>query len=400
MGIPEIIIANLNANVADVRVTRNARFMDQKVTPDVISFLAECVLVLEPGLQLHFTKNDIWRLPYFVENVQTIFGKPSPEEKSAEHEYDKFTAQPLKALAYAGLLQETRVGIANHYSVNDRLSLEFVAVSPQRALEFLQSYIEIVLRKSGLFNKFSTYFESPQTQSDYDVLRAEFIDFMIGNTAINKEVEVRRIFPKVLNPLAVAKRAHGAQKGRVSKQIFLQSDLLYNQTNFRDLGKAKSKTRQLHSVAAPPRSGDALQNYLTKKAMDAVKRRHAPLSEMAGELSDGDATQVHHIFPRSHQPELVDVLENLILLTPSQHFTLAHPGNRTGSVSLEYQTRCLMAKSVAIRMSNAMGDGFYTMEKLREVIRVGFALDENSETWGLDDIDSFLELRLLSVQGK
>ena len=79
MGIPDRIIANLNANVEDVRVTRNARFMDQKVTPDVISFLAECILALEPALQLHFTKNDIWRLPYFVENVQTIFGKPSPD---------------------------------------------------------------------------------------------------------------------------------------------------------------------------------------------------------------------------------------------------------------------------------------------------------------------------------
>ena len=400
MGIPDRIIANLNANVEDVRVTRNARFMDQKVTPDVISFLAECILALEPALQLHFTKNDIWRLPYFVENVQTIFGKPSPEEKSASHEYDKFTAQPIKALSYAGLLQETRAGNANYYSVNDRLSLEFVAISPQRALEFLQSYLEIVLQKSGLFSRFSNYFNSPQSQSDYDVLRTEFIDFMIGNTAINTEVEVRRIFPKVLNPLAVAKRAHGAQKGRVSKQIFLQSDLLYNQTNFRDIGKAKSKTRQMHAVVAPPRSADALQNYLTKKAMDAIKRRHAPLSEMTGELSQGEATQVHHIFPRSHRPELVDVLENLILLTPSQHFTLAHPGNRTGSVSLEYQTRCLMAKSVAIRMSNVMGDGFYAAEKLRDVIRVGFVLDESSETWDLDDIDSFLEARLVSVQGK
>jgi len=61
----------------DVRETKDARFMDQKVTPDVLSFIAECILNL-PGNIATFTVKDIWDSEYFEKNTKAIFGKPSP----------------------------------------------------------------------------------------------------------------------------------------------------------------------------------------------------------------------------------------------------------------------------------------------------------------------------------
>ena len=41
------------------------------------------------------------------------------------------------------------------------------------------------------------------------------------------------------------------------------------------------------------------------------------------------ATQAHHIFAQSDYPDIADYVENLIMLTPNQLFTMAHPKNNT-----------------------------------------------------------------------
>jgi len=99
----------------DVRKTRDARFMDQKVTPDILSFIAECILNL-PGSKLRFTVKDIWGSEYFEKNTKAIFSKPSPGNTSAKHEYDKFIQQPLKMLVYANILAVKKDGKANFFT--------------------------------------------------------------------------------------------------------------------------------------------------------------------------------------------------------------------------------------------------------------------------------------------
>jgi hypothetical protein len=51
-----------------------------------------------------FTVQNIWDSQYFIQNVRAIFNKPSATNSTAKSEYDKFIQQPLKLLAYAGVL--------------------------------------------------------------------------------------------------------------------------------------------------------------------------------------------------------------------------------------------------------------------------------------------------------
>ena len=56
----------------DIRKTRDARFSDQKCTPDVICFIADCIIntVHEHD---YFDVNQIWNSQYFIKNtIQTI----------------------------------------------------------------------------------------------------------------------------------------------------------------------------------------------------------------------------------------------------------------------------------------------------------------------------------------
>ena len=89
----------------DVRKSKDARFMDQKVTPDVLSIIADCVLNFDADRNIEFTKDDIWNDNYFNTNVKGIFNKPDAQNETTRQEYDKFTSQPLRTLAYSGVLE-------------------------------------------------------------------------------------------------------------------------------------------------------------------------------------------------------------------------------------------------------------------------------------------------------
>ena len=74
----------LNQYDLDVRKSGDARFADQKCTPDVVCFIADCVLnIVQSGQD--FTVNDIWNSQYFIKNAVAVFGKPLPTNASARH---------------------------------------------------------------------------------------------------------------------------------------------------------------------------------------------------------------------------------------------------------------------------------------------------------------------------
>lgn len=379
MELDEVLDSHFSQTVLDIRSTRNGRWMDQKVTPDVLSFVADCVINLDPKLaEKGFSKNDVWFSPYFMANVTLYFGKPDAEDDGAKLEYDKFTAQPLKTLAYAGILSEFQSGRTNYYRIANLPLLRFVSLSQANAFNFLVRYIRAVLEASGFYHHVEHYFASKCTNEDLLFLKGKFHAFTVGNTAINGRTEMARIFPKVLNPLACFKGLPGTQKGRVSKFPINFSDLRYNDTNWRDVGKDKRITRQEQATLVP---SETLREYETKKVMDAVRNRHSPQSELQDAWSHGDATQVHHIFPRSKYPSLVATKENLILLTPTQHYTKAHPKNSTGSVDRNYQIDCLVAKIRSVEKSDVF-DLFYTPEGMRFVLLAGLGMETSvDEPW-------------------
>ena len=99
-------------------------------------------------------------------------------------------------------------------------------------------------------------------------------------------------------------------------------------------------------------------------------------SEVHDQWGNGEATQVHHIFPKSKFPQLAHYLENLIKLTATQHFTKAHPDNKTQEINRDYQLTCLLAKADTVEDSlNVIGDKYYRKESFIFVINTG--LDQN-----------------------
>lgn len=367
----------LNSINYDIRIKQDARFMDQKCTPDVVCIIADCIINLresEPNKE--FIVQDIWDSQYFIKNVKAIFNKPSATNPTTKSEYDKFIQQPLRLLAYAGVLHIEKRGTKNFYKVANLLVLEYISLKDRNAYNFLYQYFVKVLSDSGLLKFFEAYkvkFENGNlSQVDFEDLQSRFIKFIIGNTAINGEVEIRRIFPKLLNVFACENNLPGSVKGRMSESQFYYTDLMYNRKNWRDMSKDKTISRQ-EAINVSEQNiieGTAFNAYLVQKAMNQIRKMYTE-SEVKDQWANGDATQIHHIFPKSKFPQLAHYLENLIKLTATQHYTKAHPNNKTDAINLDYQLVCLLAKSDSIEKSLQKNELYYRKESFVYCINTG-----------------------------
>ncbi|GAA9002288.1 hypothetical protein HpHA116_02320 [Helicobacter pylori] len=334
----------------DIRKTQNARWIDQKCTLDVLSLVADCILEFtQCNIEKSFSIRDIWDSPYTNENVKMIFSKPDLNSDFSMHEYDKFFSQPIKLLAYSGILFETRTGNRNIYTIQNIELLEYLMQRETNALKFLILYIQKVLMDSGIYPLFDNFLQKQDTES-FKQLKDGFTHFTINNTAINNATECFRIFTKIINPLAFYYGKKGTRKGYLSNTIITKDELNYNRINWRDIGKDKNTTRQEYDLINS--KGIANSNYLISKAKKVVKRYNDrfnnSLSEVKQEKEESQATQIHHIFPIQDFPLITDYIENLIALTPNQHFIYAHPNNQTRLIDKDIQYICLLAKTTTI----------------------------------------------------
>ncbi len=372
----------------DIRKSGDARWIDQKCTHDVLSIIADCIVEYvdsteaSDGATIEFTVSDIWHSDYARENVIEIFSKPDPELK-AGNEYDKYFGQPIKLLGYSKVLNARKDKNRYYYSINDRAVLEKIALRETNALTFLYEYISKVLNDSGLYDSFDYFFDN-QTKESYKKLRDDFIEFTINNTNINGTTECGRIFTKVINPLAFKLKKLGTEKGRISKNTITLSDLQYNRSNWRDVlsGKEKSVTRAEHEPTLEQLQARALASYTVNKAKKAVRKFNdvyfAGRSEVNQSTEIVLATQAHHIFPQSDYPTISDYVENLIMITPNQHFSMAHPNNNTQYVDNDFQYICLIAKSSKIYqdLTSDREEKFYDFDAYKYVLDTGLETEE------------------------
>lgn len=377
----------------DLRKSGNGRWIDQKCAADVVTVVADCIYNYAlPDGQRVFTTPEIWHDRYTVENVEAIFKKPGVESAAARNEYDKFFQQPMEMLANAGVLRKIKCGNRNYYQVNSMEVLEYIALRERNALFFLQTYIEKVLRDSGIYPAFEAFFQA-QTRDSYQCAKETFSTFIIRHTKINGVVECNRIFIKVLNPLAYLHNSRGTEKGRLSQQIITYDMLMYNRNNFRDVyaDKPKGTTRKEYAAAHPAEVNEAYYRYQSTKAKrylrlfnDQSRGGRTEHPEPA-HLAD-QAIHMHHIFPEALYPEISSCLENLAALTPTQHLGYAHPGGRTQEIDRHYQHLLLLSKAERIRenLADPFVETIYEFSNLLFVLSVGF---DNDDVLDIADLD-------------
>lgn len=383
----------LDAHDYDIRKTHNGRWIDQKCTMDVMCLVSDCIVEYTNNKEdKTFTVNDIWYNDYTIENVQQIFSKPNPTEK-AYNEYDKYFGQPIKLLDAAGIIHGEKSGRGYVYSIINQELLEYISFRERNSFNFLCLYIEKVLKDSEIYGMFEKFFQL-QDKNSFKDLKDGYTQFIIANTPINGSTECGRIFTKVLNPLACKYRKRGTEKGYISKNIITQDMIMYNQRNWRDvlLDKPKGMTRVDYKITL----SEPAENYMTKYRIERAKKNLRKFNDLyrngRTEVYDERhmedlATQMHHIFPANEYPLIADYMENLIALTPTQHFSYAHPDNNTRYIDRAYQYMCLLSKTGTIRenLLNDRGEPIvYDFYLYQKVLNTGLETEEFSDVKEMD----------------
>jgi hypothetical protein len=381
------VIEFCNLKNYDVRITGNARWIDQKCTPDVLWSISDFVLNYVDQVNNQFTPADIWKSDYAKLTIHETFSKPGTAEVAAESEYDKVFSQPLSLLCYAGVITDISNTHRHLYQVSNRGVLEYIATNDMNSLRFLQIYIEKVLNDSDLYYWFESFFNL-QNKASFNILKSKFVEFYHVYTPIKKDYEPKRIFTKVLNPLAHKYGKCGTERGRMSRNKITKAEMMYNQDNFRDIYKEKPKdiTRKEWLELNPNiniRTGYFEQMMTRAKA--TLRENIVRFRNNISELTQFDQTQndmiapsqIHHIFPKNEFTEIQHYIENLIAITPNQHFSYAHPQNNTQIIDLESQKTILLAKTLSIKenLSNPMEESIYEFSNLLYVLHVGWSDD-------------------------
>lgn len=353
----------------DVRKSKDARFVDQKCTPDIVCFMADCVLNLIATKPV-FVINDVWGTQYFIQNSRVIFNKPWANDKKAYNEYNKVLSQPLKLLAYSRVLNVEKINGSLTFSVNNEELLDFISRKDRNAYNFLYSYFSKVLADSGFLKHIETYREDclKNLNEARENLYEKYFRFISGNTPTKSRLDIRRMFHKILNVYAVEHNIPGSN-GNFSASY---SEMMYNKKNWRDYDKEKSVTRQESLNTEDIEKQEFINAYYVQKAIALIRKIHKE-SEVKDQWGIGEATQVHHIFPRSVFPQLAHYVENLILLTATQHNTKAHPSNKTQQINKDYQLTCLLSKANSIEISINKGEFVYRKESFIFVINTGLS---------------------------
>lgn len=389
----QAIIDFCNQYDYDIRKSKNGRWIDQKCAADVVTVVADCIynyaLQDEDGI---FTTQEIWHYKYTVENVEAIFKKPGVESEAAKHEYDKFFQQPMEMLANAKVLKKMKKGARNFYQVSNMGILGYIALRERNALIFLKTYIEKVLKDSGIYSAFEDFFME-QTKDAYQHVKETFSRFIINNTKINGEVECNRIFIKVLNPLAYFNNSRGTERGRLSEQNITYDMLMYNRNNFRDVyaDKPKGVTRKEYAATHPVQINEAYYHYQSAKAKRYLRmfndqNRAGRTEHLEAAYMQDRAIHMHHIFPEALYPEICYYLENIIALTPTQHLNYAHPNGHTQEIDEQYQHLLLLSKADRIyeNLTDTKVEKIYEFSNFLFVLHIGFDNDDVLEIADMD----------------
>ena len=403
------IIDHLAQYDLDLRKSKDGTALDMKDTPDIVSYIADCIMNFVDThesskthrKQISFTVSDIWFSDYAIKTAVEVFGKPAPDTPKAVQEYNKFFTLPIKALLYAKVLSATRNGRNYIFQVHNYELLEFISQRDSYAARFLALYFKKVLNDSGLYGVFEDFFEL-ETIDALKKIRTEFVALMfeygLKGQKGGSPLECNRTCNKVINVLAYYERKKGAFRGRVSdEQISLQATR-YNDSNFIDKakgkpkgitrseyeGEARARARLEYDISRAKRNVDrfnmafnegyseALPSTITTYALTGVDIRF--------ELSAARqaATDKHHIFPVSNYPSISTYYENIICLTPEQHYNWAHPHHDTSVVNREYQYYLVLSKAEQIMLNVKYLVGapdFYNFRRFTKVLDVGLDTD-------------------------
>lgn len=365
---------------------------EQKTTPDLVWCVSLVIseLIVEDPNRI-FSDKDIRESKTFNSLMQDYFSK-APQAQ-AKNEYNKVSSYQLGLLAYAGVLENVG-GRPKKYRVNEIELIKFISINDLNASRFLTEYTEKFLVDNNLIEIFNIYKNTPN-QDNHLRAKEAYWNWALINTNIkgtNRD-HTYRVFNKIFNVFCYKHNIPGEDASNITNGPCPYSFLIYNRKNFRDKDMPSGMTRQQYKEEILSEiDNDGVVATLLKKAKEAVRTRHGNDSEIKDTdlgYEPNSGVHVHHILPQHSYSQYSLSRENLISLTPGQHFSRAHIEGNTRTISPEFQIICLKQKFLYIKESLEAKDDFYSLPEFIKILNTCFNLDL-SEDISISETEQFL----------
>ena len=346
---------------------------EQKITPDLLWCICQVLQdITLTNRNLVFTDRDIRKSQIFNNLMVDYFSKPFQSENT-ENEYNKVSSYQLGFLVYCNVIEEVTSG-PKSYKIQNLNIIKELATHELNALNFLNAFVDKFILDNGLYTFFNNYCNN-QTQNNYIKAKEAYWLWSKKNTKIrtNKPTHSNRVFNKIFNIYAFANSLSGQLGANISERKCPYNYLIYKRVNFRDemlpRGLSRKEYRELEEV-------EATLERKERQTKKEVREKH-PFGEIQifnlGYVNNYNFN-CHHILPKNEFKKFMAYRENIIILTPEQHYSFAH--NRgTSSINDEYQIQCLIYKLQSIENSIINFENFYNFENFIEMINSLFKLD-------------------------
>lgn len=284
--------------------------------------------------------------------------------------------------------------------------LNFLSISINNAIAFLSIYTILFFEKNGLGKNLYNFFRNQinsslnenKTINDYELNKLFenwkelwYLKSNITRPCIEgkkkKELELNRIWPKVINPLAFSLNKLGSIKLVCKKVLF--TDLIYNKLNWRDKTKPKDLPRDWNKYENEKH--DSSYKITKAKEITIVINEYAnnALSEYINSKNECSQLHVHHIIPIKRNNKFESTLENLICITPSEHAMAHKGGNR--KVDAKFQIDLLLSKLNTIKNCPSINlvdwNISYSLENFKQMLySINSNYFNNLETFNVDQL--------------
>jgi len=365
------------------KIPKKGIHYEQKTTPDLIWCIANVILnFAKENWGMVFSDENVRSSAIFNSFMQDYFSK-APQEK-AKNEYNKVSSYQLGLLAYSGVLEQLSTG-PKTYKIKSKEALEYLAVNDFNAAKFLGEYTKKFLKDNDLEKIFYKYRINP-SQQNYLEAKEAYWQWALVNTAVKgvSKDHTYRVFNKIFNVFCYVSQVPGEDGSNIKAGPCPYSFLIYNRENFRDKDMPAGMTRtQYREEVLSEIDRQGVVGTLEQKAKDAVKKKYnndSEIKELKWGYASGRVVEAHHILPKHSYSQFSLSRENLIVLTPDQHRSIAHQGSYRTS-SYEFQVVCLKKKFENIKLSIMNGEDFYNLSEFVKIINALFSwnLSEDSE---------------------
>lgn len=360
--------------------------IDQKCTFDTLHFISKCLVNFKNKNQMIITINDFFNDEYtkkLLKDKTSSNGKALVDKNKTQKEYDKLFGNILETLAYANILEKQIFKHKKIFKIKNSEILTLLSNDEMLCVIFISYFVFNLIKKDeNIVNSLEKLIKNKFNNNlKYD-LKNNIINWINKYSNRSSYNEQKNISLKIINPLYYLFELPKFKSNKHNKFI-TQSlyDLSYFRVHVRDKLKPKDKlwTRKEYN-------NNKLEDYYfqneSNKNKNLAKNNNIKYNQLTKDIKNFiseydfpnsneilESCHVHHIYPLNFWDyNFIDkewcfpnMIENLIILSQTQHYNIAHKKNNTKTINEKFLNIILISQFNKINeyIKNNIGDYSY-----------------------------------------